>query len=277
VHITGDPDDPERSPRVSIKWAREEIARWGRDNPWVMTNILGQFPAQSSDRLISTASVADAMERDLPALTRLDAAIIWGLDPARYGSDESALIRRQGQIARRSMSWRNLDGTDLGDAVGREIGEAEARGEGPDAVFVDVGGVGASAFDRLKANGWSMVQPVDFGGRASDGRFANKRTEMWWLMGEWVALSTSCLPSDPLLRDELVAPSFSYRVVNKTTALFLETKESMKKRGVPSPNRADALALTFASPVSPRGRAATQAATRNTKARVDYDPLERMI
>jgi hypothetical protein len=277
VHITGDPDDPKRSPRINLEWAEREIDKWGRDNPWVMTNILGLFPPASSDQLISVNDVTRAMEHDVPLLAYRADARVWGLDPARFGDDESALCRRQGVVCRVFHTWRNLDGNDLGDQVSRLILEAEKNKEPPDAIFVDVGGVGASCFDRLKILGWDeLIMPVDFGGRASDRRFVNKRAEIWWQMADWLKRRPSCLPSDAVLRAELPRPRFKFRVVNKQTAFVLEGKDEMRKRGVPSPNRADALALTFSAPVQSRSREERDRRSGpQTRAKTEYDPFAR--
>jgi hypothetical protein len=280
IRITGDPDDPKRSPRISLAWARAEIARWGRDNPYIKVNILGEFPPAGADQLISIDDVMKAMDRDVPALSYRSDPIIWGLDPsrsARAGADEAALARRQGVLMRKFHTWRGLDGPQLAAAVAKLLLDAEDKDQFPDAIFVDVGGVGASCYDHLCLLGYEdLVFPVDFGGSASDDRFHNKRSEMWWSLAEWVHASTSCLPKDPALQEELVAPNYGYRVVNKRTALILESKEDMKKRGVRSPNRADAAALTFAEPVARRGRhdrLRDLVNSRGERCKTDYDPL----
>ena len=280
VFITGDPDDPKRSPRIDIDWARAEIAKHGRDNPWVMVNILGLFPPAASNQLISVNLVMGAQQRDVPSLAYMTDPIIWGLDPARFGDDEIALIRRQGVLARRAVTWRNLDGVQLANAVGNLLNEAKDEGQFPDALFVDVGGVGASAFDQLKRLGWEgLVIGIDFGSSADDPkRFANKRTEMWWRTCEWLKNTPACLPSDPLMQAELTGPLYDFRVVQKQTVFILESKADMKKRGVASPNRADALALTFAQAVNPKGHYFRDSgASRSTHAVTEYDPLARGV
>jgi phage terminase large subunit len=283
IHITGDPDDPGRSPRISLDWARAEIASLGRDNPWVMVNILGQFPPVGANQLIGPDDVIAAQQRDLPFLAYQSDPIIWGLDPARSdasGADEAALARRQGVLARKMYAWRGLDGTQLGDAVARMITDApKDHGGTPDAVFVDVAGVGASAFDRLVHLGWEdVVMPVDFGGKAAgSGKYHNKRAEMWADMAAWLKGKPACLPNDAVLRAELQAPRFFYRVINKKTAFILESKDDMKKRGVRSPNRADALALTFAAPVNPRGAHDRNKDGGNTRVETEYDPLAGVV
>jgi phage terminase large subunit len=117
----------------------------------------------------------------------------------------------------------------------------------PDAVFIDEGGVGGGVVDRLRQLGFRPVA-VNFGAKP-DGltreKVANKRAEMWARMREWLAGGAIADSDD--LENELTAPEYRYDANN---AIILERKEDMKKRGLRSPDVADALALTFAYPVA---------------------------
>jgi phage terminase large subunit len=110
-------------------------------------------------------------------------------------------------------------------------------------------GVGGGVVDRLHQLGFALVIGVNFGARSDlrphGGRAGNKRSEMWLAAREWLARGS--LPADEVLAAELTAPMYSY---NADNALMLERKVDMKRRGVPSPDVADAFALTFAWPVS---------------------------
>lgn len=276
VHITGDPDDPLRSPRIDIEWARQQIKTWGRDNPWVMVNVLGLFPPGGTNQLISINDVTNAMGRKATRERFIKAERVWGLDVARFGDDESVLMRRWGSAVLPPKVWRNMDGTELGSAIAFELKQAHDRGEAPDAVFIDVGGVGASAYDRLKVLGWEVIA-IDFGSKPVDSRFANKRAEMWWTMADYIKTPTCILPNDAPLRGQLVAPKFDFKVVSGRTCFVLESKKAMKARGAASPDRGDALALTFAQPVVPQRhespRLHADQTRRQSKATTDYDPL----
>ena len=121
-----------------------------------------------------------------------------------------------------------------------------------DAVFVDGGGVGGGVVDRCRQLRLA-VHDVQFGGRADRSdfvtggeRYANKRAEMWGAMRAW--LVTGAIEPDMDLRDQLVAPTYAF---NARDEIQLERKADMRARGVPSPDWADALALTFAYPVVP--------------------------
>ena len=239
ITITGDPDDPRRSPRISEKWAREQIALWGRDHDWTKVNILGQFPSVAADKLLGLPEVEAAMGKHVPEAEYMYAPIIMGVDIARYGDDRSILLVRQGKAVFPWRTFRNLDLMTLASEIAAEIEERQ-----PMAVFVDETGIGAGVVDRLRQLGANVIG-INFGQRARDGRYQDKRSEMWWEMAQWVK-DGGALPRDADLQNELLAPTYSFTNTNK---LKLEAKSDLKARGLNSPDIADALALTFAEPV----------------------------
>lgn len=250
ITITGDPDDVNRSPRIDIVWAREQIAARGREDPVIMVNILGLFPSKGFDKLIHPDWVSAAQVRDIPRLSFLSDPIIWGLDCARFGDDKSALARRQGYLCRKLMTWHDLDGPQLAGEVIQVIQNERKEGRGPDAIFIDAAGVGASAYDAFKTfNYGSLVIPIDFAQRAASKNYHNKRAEIWDLMKDWLKSPMACLPTDPELVRQLTGVSMAYRTINKKTALLLQSKEDLRKEGLPSPDKGDAIALTFAGTV----------------------------
>ncbi len=280
VRITGDPDDPKRSPRIDIVQARADIAAMTRESPWVMVNILGEFPPQGSDQLFDINDITKGMARDLPFHHYSADARVWGLDPARSeraGADEAALARRQGVMFRKILTWRGLDGPALAGQVARLFDEAERAGEAPDAIFVDVGGIGASAYDHLRMMGFKeIVHGIDFGSNADDqAKYADKRTEMWVELEAMVHTMPVCLPNDPILQAELTSPRYGWTKRQRRTCFALETKDELKARGKRSPNRADACALTKARPVAPgTWRQRQRDMGRTDRAVTEYDVLK---
>ncbi len=262
--ISSDPDDPNRTPRVSVQWAREQIAKYGRDNPWVLVNVFGQFPPGQSNALIGVEEANQATQRTLPESSYIDAARILGVDVARFGDDCTVLFPRQGRVALKPKVFRNLSTMDVADHVARSIDTWS-----PDATFVDQTGIGAGVVDRLRQLGHVIIG-VDNASSplTATPRFLNRRVEMWWLMGEWIR-SGGCLPDDAELVSELTAPAYKFDLTGKTV---LESKKDLKARGLPSPDRADALALTFAAPVV-RRPLAIPGARRGHHAVTDYDPF----
>lgn len=249
ITITADPNDPKRTPRVSVEHAQEMIDTYGRDNPWVMATILGLFPPGGFNALLSHEEVAAAMNRHYTLDQYGHAAKILGIDVAREGDDKSVIFPRQGLVAFPPAIMRNITTIDGAGAVA-----LKKQQWGSDAEFVDnTGGFGGGWIDQLLDWGHSP-RGIHFAGSPSDQRYANKRAEMWFDMAEWVKRG-GALPNVPGLIEELTAPTYSFR----GDKFLMEPKEQIKKRLGRSPDLADALALTFAYPVAaiPRGEDGT--------------------
>ena len=191
--------------------------------------------------LISAAGVRAA--RDNQIRDSLGPRLL-GVDPARFGDDRTAICFRQG---RRTWWVRTRTGQDLmttcGDVV-RYILDL-----GIDKAFLDVCGLGAGLYDRLVEMGYGeLVVPVNSAERALEAeRYANKRAEMWAELRDWLQGDVQ-IPDDDALQADLTGPRYGY---DSNGRLKLEKKEELKKRGLRSPDLADALALTFAFPVGP--------------------------
>jgi phage terminase large subunit len=257
--ISGDPEDPKRAKRVSIDWARELISKYGREHPWVLVNVMGKFPPGGSNALISADTVSEAAQRKVgPREFEQDPKVL-GVDVARFGDDETVIALRQGAVAYRMKVFRNLDLMETAGQVALSIQKHK-----PSAIFIDATGIGAGVVDRLRELKY-RVTGVEFGGKALQKGYLNRRAEMWGEMAEW--LKHGAIPDDPQLMADLPGPTYRYR---SDGALQLEAKEDMKKRGMPSPNRGDALALTFAMPVAHPGSAHHAANATHTR---DYDPF----
>ena len=129
------------------------------------------------------------------------------------------------------------------------------------AVNIDQGyGTGIYSVGRNMGRSWNLVS---FAAKPRDEYYANKRAEMWGEMKEWIKV-IGALPDDTQLRDDLAGPE---AFMNRSGKLQLESKEDMKKRGLASPNKADALALTFAFPIR------VESGWRDTMCNTDYDPF----
>jgi phage terminase large subunit len=273
IRITGDPDDPKRSSRIDIDWARSLINDLGRDNAWVMVNVLGEFPPQGATTLVSVNDVHKAQERSAKFDEYGDDARVWGLDPAYEGLDASCLARRQGIVCFAFKLWYGLKGPELAAQIIKMILEASSKDRRPHRIFIDRGGVGASCFDHLQLLGYGgLLVGVDFGGKADGAEFYDVRSEMWWRMSEWIGRYPANLPSQAGLAEELTEPQMDYDVRGHRTCLKLESKKQMRKRGVKSPNMADALALTFRSPVIPTDLHRDLQGFVGNKVETDFDP-----
>ncbi len=241
VNISGDPDDPKRAPRVSKVWAREQIKQYGRNNPWVLVNVFGRFPPVGFNQLIGPDDVRAAQKRNPNPkdYERVQKRI--GVDVARYGDDESVIFPRQGCVAYQPIVLRQASNPDIAARVIVLKVKWESEVE-----FVDgTGGFGGGVIDAMKQ---ARVNPIDvqYSGKAQEPKFFNLRTEMYWRLAAHVK-TTLALPEDPQLLKELVAARYSFQ----DGKIILEDKEHIKARLGFSPDRADALANTYALPDMP--------------------------
>ena len=225
--------------------------------------FLCDFTASSDDTLITIDLVSIAAARVIQEHEIEGAPRIIGVDPARFGNDSFVIQRRQGLYAYPTIVLPKLDNM---EAAGRLVTIMDQFQ--PDATFVD-SGRGEGVIDRCRQLGYDVTE-VNFGGSPiKEAIYANKRTEMWDSIGEWLRQG-GVIPNDPQLKSDLVSPTYHY---TKTNKMILEEKEAIKTRLGRSPDRADALALTFAFPVRPKDfrYGSQKITTTNTK----YNPLRR--
>lgn len=235
IRITADPEDPKRSPRISIDWARRQIELYGRDNPWVMAYILGQFPPSAINTLLGPDEVEAAMGRHIPLTGYNWSQKRLGVDVARFGDDRSVIFPRQGLAAFMPTIMRNERTTDIAARVALIKAEFKSEAEYVD----DTGHWGHGVIDNLFAAGHKPIG-VQFHGKPQDPRYKNTRAEMWFRMAEWVRGGGS-LPKIPEMVEELTAPTYTF----SNGKLMLEEKDQIKARIGRSPDLADALCLTF--------------------------------
>ncbi len=242
VEVNGDPDNPKRSTRVSLQWAREQIEKYGRDNPFVLVSVFGQFPPASLNALIGPDEVHEATLREYRDEDIAADARVLGVDVARFGDNSSVIFPRQGLVAFAPIVARNLDGTQGAEHVSRVWQNWKA-----DGVFIDdTGGFGASWIDNLRRLGHTPIG-IAFSGKPNDPRFANKRAEMLFETVEWIKRGGR-IPDIPELRKALIETSYTFA----GNRLLIEPKELIKQRLGYSPDHFDALGLTFAAPLAAR-------------------------
>ena len=193
------------------------------------------------------AAVDERSPRDVSAplnMTPLDPRlpVYIGVDVGRFGFDKSAICVRQGERVFDLRSFAKMDTMRLVHEVLRTIEEWKAE-----AVFVDEGGVGGGVVDRLRELG-APVYGVHFGGRAPHRtRFFNMRSEFFWELRMLLNDGLLALPRDEELAGQLISLRYD---VSSSGQVRLQGKKEMRKRGLPSPDKADALALAFLVPPS---------------------------
>jgi hypothetical protein len=172
-----------------------------------------------------------------------DTVAVWGLDVARQGMDSSVLCKRQGPIIHPLTVWRNLDLMQLTGAVKAEY-DAMQPSKRPAEIIVDSNGFGAGVLDRLRELGLP-ARGLNVSERAlQKDTYLNLRAELWFKVKAWLEGMDVKLPRDDALWAELAAPRYHFTSAGK---LQVESKEAMKKRGIASPDRADAIALSLAN------------------------------
>lgn len=234
---------------------------YGVDSDFVKVRVRGVFPSMSVRQFISEADVDAAWDRQLKPQQYSFAPVILGVDPAWSGDDEFVVWLRQGLFSRRLGVWeKNDNDIVMATLIARLQDEHKAE-----AVFVDAGyGTGIVSAGRTWRRNWQLVW---FGGKPGNPGYLNKRAEMWGEMRNWLKQG-GAIPPDNVLRTDLTGVE---TVPRADGVIQLESKEDMKRRLLPSPNRADALALTFAYPVAP-GQGADRDAVDTEH---DYDPFAR--
>lgn len=244
---------------------KAKIAQWaedyGEDSDFFRVRVLGLAPAVAAQALIGPEEVEVAFNRVYKGPEFEFAAIILGVDVARQGDDETVIYARQGLQARPPKCLRVPDCTLVAAHVAQVKLEVDAN-----ALMVDgTGGYGAGVVDCLRSTGHTVTE-VQFAGRPNDPRYFNKRSEMWMLMRNWIK-SGGAIPRDEALKEELCAATYQFR----GDKFQLCEKQDVKDVIGRSPDRADALALTFAMPVANRLFEAHDLLGRETRAKYDVD------
>ena len=213
-----------------------------KENPADYAHIwLGQPQDEGSKQLISPLLVRNAFNGENALLP---SPLIIGLDIARFGDDKTVFCFRKGRVCTHFQTLSRQDLVSIADYTQTIIQEYH-----PTRIFLDAGGVGAGVYDILVSRGYKrLLRAINFGSRAiRNDRYANRRAEMWDNMRAWLADDLGAkLPCDDDLLGELCTVRKDYDTKGR---LLLESKDLLKKRLGRSPDKADALALTFAEPV----------------------------
>jgi hypothetical protein len=265
--------------RLIRRTNKAQIAEWaedyGEDSDFFRVRVTGQFPRTDAVSFFPFELAREACSRQVPD-NEYDETVL-GVDVARFGTDNSVIYPRRGLNARtfQPYVYKQLDLVTLAFKVRDAI-----LTHHPSMVFVDETGVGGGLVDileRMRLN--TIIIGVNFGSKADNyttERYANKRAEMWGMMRDW-ARRGGCIPEnipgmERTMIEELTSPSYGY---DSKERILLESKKDMKRQGKPSPDGADALALTFAIPVIPELEDPYQRRRiMQTQMIEDYHPIE---
>jgi hypothetical protein len=226
---------------VSQEWVDDARKRWGTDSPLYKSKVLGEFPETSEDTLIPASWIIAAQQRHIDP----DPVGQLGVDVARYGTDRTVVYHRQGGHVRLYRDWSHAATTQTTGLIVNAIRELNVT-----QVQVDGVGVGGGVVDQLLEQGFPVLDMQAGGGALDSKRFVNARAEWFWQLREMFDPANGEIdidPADDELASQLGALRFTY---DSKGRIKIESKDDMKKRGMPSPDRADALMLAFASMIA---------------------------
>lgn len=231
-----------------LVWRRNKIAEFSVNGTDGEKAFHQEYPCNANESFTLTGEdsyiASEIVMKCRKATCEKYGKLLIGVDPARFGDDRSAIIRRQGRVAYGLETYTKKDTMEITGIVHGII-----EREKPFKVFVDVGGLGAGIVDRLKELGHgSLVVAVNAGSSPLDSRkYFNKRSEMWGLLREWLLDEPCQIPDDDALHADICGIRYK---VDSNSRLVMEQKAEMKKRGVRSSDTADSLCLTMAIPES---------------------------
>lgn len=242
----------EDSSRVVDDFVEEIARRYGRESNAFRVRALGEFPLSDLDTIIPYEFVASARSRDIVVPQNLPT--VWGLDVARFGDDSNALVKRN-RIAL-LPDIKEWGGVNLMDTAGRVLREYKDTPEEqrPEEILVDAIGLGAGVVDRLVEQGVPAIEVNVSEAAALNDRYRNLRTELWFKAREWLMVQTHVIMGceegchRECLHERLASELIGLRYDFASNGSYVaEQKREMKKRGLDSPNIAEAFILSFAS------------------------------
>lgn len=223
---------------ATAEWVEKMKAKYGEDSDVYRIRVKGEFPKGASGSLISVDAIEKAMTEEDREKYGDEEMIL--LDPSRFGDDEAVFVYTKGNYAKVLEKISKTDTMTLAGKGKRYLLQY------PNAKMrIDIIGLGAGTFDRLReqeevadrVEGVNVALPAD-----DKEAYVNIRAEAWDEMRLW--LRDAVLEHDEGWY-EMASPKMKIQSSGK---MQLESKEDMRKRGVMSPNVADAMALKFARP-----------------------------
>ena len=276
--ITADPDNPKAwvyakrlltrpAGQLSpLDHAKQQIAQYGRDNPWVMVNILGEFPPSSINALLGVEEVERAMARTLKPSAYEHMQKRLGVDVARFGDDRTVIFPRQGLMSWKPIVMRHERGSAVSMDIAARIANAKGSWGSELEIIDDTVGWAHGVIDALSTAGISVI-PLNYAGKALDPRYLNRRCEIWMKGTSYIRNGGKLPPHLPELIGELSEPTYTF-VGGK---FLVEPKDMVKERLGRSPDLADAYMNTHALDDLPG--AMVEQFRDSTKVRRDFDPF----
>ena len=225
-------------PHITQTQIDEVVQRYGEKHPLTRSMIYGEFVDIGLESLVINLTQLQNCHNTPPRFK--PGVRIAGVDFAA-GGDQNVICISDGNKILPMIAWREKDTM---AAVGRFIVEFKKAGLEANNIYADASGMGMVMCDALAESGW-VVNRVNFGATAYDNNaYTNRSAEMWYGMAKKIEDAEIILPEDEDLTAQLTCRR---TITNSKGKLGVESKDSMRARGIASPDRADALALCLSS------------------------------
>lgn len=233
--FTGEEVPPDVASRlVSPEWV-EERRKWEGTPLWDI-RVAGEFPEEDDNTVFPMSLLRSAQENELPGTDKGQ----YGCDIARMGEDRTEIYRNRGGVIRHVASAGKQDTMATTGMIAKLL---RLRGDVP--AQIDAVGVGAGVYDRLREQGFPVLEFNAGSAPIDRERFKNRRAEIFWSLRERMEDGEVDLPPDGE-DDELIAQLGSLRFkLDSRGRILIESKDDMRKRGLPSPDKADAAAMAW--------------------------------
>lgn len=215
-------------------------AAYGEESNVYRVRVLGEFPRSGDNTVIPLEWIEEAVHREVEPVA---GDVMWGLDVARFGTDRTALVKRcRNHVLEKAKVWRNKDLMQTAGLVKLEYENTPSE-EQPSSILVDSIGYGAGVVDRLREEGLP-ARGVNVAEMSTvKEEYQRLRDELWFRARGWFEEKDCLAVDDPVLAAELSTVQYA---VNSAGKIKVESKDDMRRRGLRSPDLADAFCLTFA-------------------------------
>jgi len=260
--------EPEKFPALTtMKWIEERKEEWGEFSPMFISRVKGEFPMEGEDTLIPLNWCERAVARwhKNKDAKRVTEHVYLGLDVARYGTNKTVLTSYTPPRVTLIKAIQNKSTTAAANLV---ISEAVSAGAKFQQVTIDDTGIGGGATDRLRDINYPVIA-INFSQKPSDPfHFRLIRDEMYWHLRELFRSDEIEIPPNEALIAQLSA--IKYKINARNGRIEIETKDEMKKRGLPSPDEMDSLAIAVHGARRSRGSSAYRGKIRTGR----YKPAD---
>lgn len=230
-------------PRVAPEQIEQMRNRYGERSNQYRVHVLGLLPEADDNALIPWEWVMGAAQHAKTPEPDTTYRIVWGVDIATLGTNQSALVKRQGPLVLEPPIRRQgLNTMQNADWILDEYARTPKPSR-PHRIYIDRIGVGAGVADRLAELGLPAEGIAVSRVAANKTRFFRLRDELWWRTRLWFESGFAYIPDDEDFIKELTSLHYSLA----TGKVKVESKDELREREprIGSPDSADALVLTF--------------------------------